>query len=64
MVNVMQAAYVVGSRIHLCCVPSVLCFADYADADGFRQGFGGQVMRFEDVIGELRQHHAHPSFHA
>jgi DeoR/GlpR family transcriptional regulator of sugar metabolism len=59
MVNVARAAYVVESRVHLCCIPSILCFTGLEDAESFQRGFGGQVMTFEDVRGYLKHHHSH-----
>ena len=57
MVNVMQAVYVIESRVHLCCVPSALCFTCSEDAQSFQQGFGGRVMTFEDMMNHVRQRH-------
>lgn len=58
MVNAAQAAYVVESRIHLCCVPSVLCFINWEDAASFQRGFGGYTMSFEEARAYLRDRHA------
>lgn len=71
MVNVVQASYVVESRVQLCCVPSVLCFATLEDAQAFQQGYGGQVMSFENTLIYLANchshnhsnHHSHSSHH-
>lgn len=57
MVNVMQAFYVVESRVHFCCVPSVLCFTCSEDAKSFQRGFGGDVLTFEKLTRWLNQHH-------
>jgi nitrous oxide reductase accessory protein NosL len=59
MVNVMKAAYVVESRVHLCCVPSTLCFASLEDAQDFVLGFGGMVMDFEQATAYLTDQHHH-----
>ena len=59
MVNVAQAVYVIESRVHLCCVPSVLCFISREDAESFQQGFGGQVMSFEEARNHMSHHHVH-----
>lgn len=61
MVNVAQAIYVTESRVHLCCVPSVLCFVDRADAESFQRGFGGHVMTFSEAKTYMLQHHVHSS---
>jgi hypothetical protein len=60
MVNVMQGFYVVESRVHFCCVPSVLCFTCSEDAKSFQRGFGGEVVNFENLMSQLSQHHSHP----
>jgi len=54
MVNVRQAAFLVGSRVNLCCDPSVLCFANEVDAASFQSGFGGQVCSLEQAIVQLQ----------
>ena len=59
MVNVYQAAYVLGSDVTLCCVPSVLCFASRPEAERYQRGFGGQVLDFDAARAALGQaHHA------
>jgi hypothetical protein len=58
MVNVTQAVYVIDSRVHLCCVPSALCFTSIEDAQSFQHGFGGKVMTFEVMMKYLSQHHS------
>ncbi len=59
MVNVFQAAYVLGSDVTLCCVPSVLCFASRLEAERYQRGFGGQVLDFNAACTVLEQvHHA------
>lgn len=60
MVNVTQATYVLDSRVHLCCIPSVLCFATRQDAESFMHGFGGMVMTFEETLNHLGESHCHP----
>ncbi len=62
MVNVYQAHYVVASDIHLCCEPTVLCFAKAEDAAKFSRGFGGKVRSFQEVIAHLTDSH-HPEHH-
>lgn len=53
MVNVRQATYLFGSSVDLCCAPSVLCFANEADAQRFQLGFGGQLYRLEQATAQL-----------
>ncbi len=54
MVNVRQAFFVLGSRVNLCCAPSVLCFASEEDARSFQRGFGGQVCLLGEAIERLK----------
>lgn len=61
VINVLQATYVIGSRVILCCSPSVLTFALHEDAERFQQGFGGQVMTYTEAQAAL--HHQHHSMH-
>lgn len=61
VINVLQATYVLGSRVSLCCSPSALCFALREDAESFQRGFGGQVMTYEEAQAAL--HHQHGSMH-
>lgn len=62
MVNVYQAAYVLGSDVMLCCVPSILCFASPNDAERFRQGFGGEVMDYVTATKAMMMtHHIVPA---
>lgn len=61
MVDVYQANYVIASDIQLCCVPTILCFANLSDAEKFSHGFGGQVMDFSEALFHLTtsQQHLH-----
>ena len=54
MVNAQYATYLIDCLVNSCCVPSVLSFATQEDAHRFHQGFGGQVMSFEQT-----RHHLH-----
>lgn len=59
MVNVHQATFLLESGVILCCAPSVLVFANPADATRFQRGFGGQIMTFSEAQDYLvRQHFA------
>jgi hypothetical protein len=49
MNNVLQAFYVIESRVMLCCSPSVICFANHEDALSFQVGFGGQVAPYPEA---------------
>ena len=55
MVNVRQAAFLLGSWVSLCCEPSVLCFANQEEAESFQLGFGGQVYSLEQAIARIKQ---------
>ena len=53
MVNVRQATFLFGSSVDLCCAPSVLCFANEADARRFQMGFGGQIYTLDQATAQL-----------
>ena len=55
MVNIHQAGYLVGSRVTLCCEPSVLCFVDLDEARAFRLGFGGNVFDYAGLRQRLQR---------
>lgn len=60
MTNVLQATFVLESRIVLCCAPSVLCFASQEDAASFQVGFGGWLANYAETQAWLAdQHHHH-----
>jgi len=44
-----SAVYLVGSRVRLCCAPSVISFETAEDAQSFQSGFGGQVLNFNQT---------------
>ena len=46
-INVSAAAFLVNSNVTVCCSPSVLCFANPDEAEGFQKGFGGEILGFE-----------------
>jgi len=54
MVNARQAIYVLGSRVSLCCEPSVLCFASEEEARCFQSGYGGNVLSMSSAISQLK----------
>jgi hypothetical protein len=49
MINALEATYVIGSQVGLCCEPSVLAFQKSADALAFRTGFGGQALNYSET---------------
>lgn len=57
MTNVLQAYFVLESRIVLCCTPSVLCFSQYEDALNFQTGFSGKIFNYEDTQAYLGEAH-------
>jgi hypothetical protein len=44
--SAVSATFLVGSRVRLCCAPSVISFESAEDARSFQLGFGGQVFNF------------------
>lgn len=60
IVNVLQAYFVVESRVALCCEPNVIAFATEQDARDFQQGFGGAVLDFAQVRHTLKEAHHCP----
>lgn len=59
-----QAVYLIGPAVRQCCTPTVLAFFDPTDAARFQNGFGGEVLSFEETIRYLHAslqggHHAH-----
>jgi DeoR family transcriptional regulator, copper-sensing transcriptional repressor len=54
MVNARQATYILGSRVSLCCEPSVLCFANREEAACFQLGFGGSLHPMDAAISILK----------
>ena len=63
MVNVRQAAYVLGSAARVCCSPSVISFVDLEDAHRFEMGFGGQTLDFDQAVAEVERHMALHTHH-
>ena len=55
MLNVSQAWYVLNSSVTLCCSPSILSFSNREDATRFTQGFGGEVMDFQNAQKNLNR---------
>jgi hypothetical protein len=55
LVNARQAFFLFGSRVSLCCEPSVLCFASEEDAYSFQLGFGGEVLDLPQAIARMRE---------
>lgn len=47
------ATFLIGSRVRLCCAPSVIAFESREDAVSFQRGFGGEIydfMQTRDVL--------------
>lgn len=63
IINVHQAYFVVGSKVSLCCEPSVLAFASETDAKDFQKGFDGKVLDFVKARHELANLHKHDHDH-
>lgn len=45
-----QAFFVIGSDITICCAPSVLTFGAAREAEKFVTGFGGSVVKMNEVL--------------
>jgi DNA-binding transcriptional MocR family regulator len=58
MINAMDGYYLLNTHVHLCCVPSVLCFATRGDAERFQQGFGGDILTYDAARTALRKRHS------
>jgi DeoR/GlpR family transcriptional regulator of sugar metabolism len=58
-VNARTASYLVHSDITLCCEPNYLCFANTEDALKFQNGFGGQLLTFDEARLALTSDHQH-----
>jgi hypothetical protein len=54
LVNARQAAFVLESSVNVCCQPSVICFANEKDAQGFQMGFGGRICNLDQAIAGVR----------
>lgn len=59
MISAVQAYYVIGSEVTICCVPSVLAFGSKQEAEKFQKGFGGQLLSMNDTL-----HYLHGMMHA
>ena len=60
MVSANQAIYILGSELNICCVPSILSFGSYQDAEKFQKGFGGTLVNMDTAIHQLHgMMHAH-----
>jgi len=57
IINALHAYFVTGSRISLCCEPSVLAFSSEEDASDFQRGFGGRVLDFQEARQQLADDH-------
>jgi len=55
LIDAYSAVYLVGSRINVCCSPSMLCFKDMQDALDFQKGFGGEILSLQDAVRALFQ---------
>lgn len=53
MINAASAWYVFDPTVAVCCTPSVLSFSRREEAEGFRRGFGGTVLNYEDALRTL-----------
>jgi len=63
MINVLQAHFLIGSDVQLCCIPGTICFATAVDAEKFQHGFGGELMNYTEAIVHLTASHHSPHHH-
>jgi DeoR family transcriptional regulator, copper-sensing transcriptional repressor len=61
MINAYSATYLIGSRINLCCQPTVLGFSRPEDAAAFQKGFGGKIYSLNDAVHFLYQPGPNPT---
>lgn len=57
MINALDAYFLIGADIGLCCAPSTLCFHTKQDAERFRLGFSGDVLTYDEAVKRLRHQH-------
>ncbi len=50
MIDAYKATFVIGSRVSLCCEPTVLSFKTHEEAEAFCRGFGGNVFTINEAI--------------
>lgn len=60
LINAFSATYLIGSRINLCCQPTVLSFTNQEDAIAFQKGFGGDIYPLNDAVQFLYQSRPDP----
>lgn len=53
MISAGQAYYLLGSRVSVCCVPSILAFGSRQDAENFQSGFGGTLFGMNEALDHL-----------
>lgn len=50
MVSAGQAVFLIESDLNICCVPSILTFGSWQDAEKFQKGFGGQLLGMDEAL--------------
>lgn len=50
------AQYVLGSKLVICCVPSIISFADIQNAQRFQQEYGGKLLDYMGVQSAIKKH--------
>ena len=61
--NLFQAHFLIDSSVRPCCMPSTLCFATAAEAQGFQNGFGGVVLSYQAALEHLAGTHGRDATH-
>lgn len=49
VIDLERGYYLYEPQIKVCCVPSVLAFADRGDAERMQMGFGGKLLNYEEL---------------
>jgi hypothetical protein len=55
LIDAFSTTYLVGSRIVLCCQPTILSFGNREDALAFQKGFGGDIYALNEAVHYLYQ---------
>ena len=58
IMNGLEATYLVGCSITLCCMPTILSFTTLDEAERFQRGFEGEIMRYAQVRDYLVSRHS------
>jgi nitrous oxide reductase accessory protein NosL len=51
-----SAQYVLGSKVVICCVPSIISFTDTQNAQRFQQEYGGKLLDYAGIQTAIKKH--------